>query len=257
MGFDPRSWAGAPPRGRQVTANLDALLAENEALRREVAVLRQQLSRLQARGPQVGGGAGRPGVTSGSAPAIGAEQVRRWADALERQPRWRELRVGASMRTAGVVAFTGLRGLLEELERRSPGLDRDLRQALHGPQSKARLAVRAAFALYGRRAPEWLTEAPDRVVNDLLERIAVLEEAARQAGSSHDGPRQEPSDARAAAADDPERAAALALLGLRRGASREAVKRAHRRLVKTHHPDRGGDADTFRRIHAAYQLLLA
>lgn len=244
MGFDPRSWARAPARGPQVTANIDALLAENEALRREVAVLRQQLSRLQARGPGFGMGTARPGGTSGAAPAIGAEQVRRWAEALERQPRWRELRVGASIRTAGVVAFTGLRGLIEELERSSPGLRADLREALRGPQSKARLAVRAAFALYGVRAPEWLSEAPGRVVDELLERIAALEAAAQPAESA------EPTR-------DPERAAAFALLGLRWGASREAVKRAHRHLVKTHHPDRGGRVEDFRRIHAAYQLLIA
>ncbi len=36
-----------------------------------------------------------------------------------------------------------------------------------------------------------------------------------------------------------------------------AVKAAHRRLVKCHHPDMGGDAEAFRRINAAYQLLIA
>jgi curved DNA-binding protein CbpA len=35
------------------------------------------------------------------------------------------------------------------------------------------------------------------------------------------------------------------------------VKAAHRRLVKLHHPDMGGDAEAFRRINAAYQLLIA
>jgi curved DNA-binding protein CbpA len=36
-----------------------------------------------------------------------------------------------------------------------------------------------------------------------------------------------------------------------------AVKAAHRRLVKRHHPDMGGDAESFRRINDAYQLLMA
>ncbi|MEB3259111.1 MAG: hypothetical protein VKP63_00610 [Cyanobacteriota bacterium] len=46
MGFDPRRWQ-TPPRGRPIAANVDALLAENEALRREVWALRQQLEGLR------------------------------------------------------------------------------------------------------------------------------------------------------------------------------------------------------------------
>jgi hypothetical protein len=181
-----------------------------------------------------------------------------WAEALACHPRWRELRVGASARLGETLVFSGLRGLLEhlrsqwsdpsaqleeELDRRLPGLGSSLRQALRGPQTKARLAVRVAFAIYGVRASEWLSESPLRVVDDLLERIAALEQAARQV------PAEE--------CTDPERAAAFAVLGLRWGASGEAIKRAHRRLVKTHHPDQGGAVDDFRRIHAAYQLLMA
>ncbi|CAK6699954.1 J domain-containing protein [Synechococcus sp. BA-124 BA4] len=245
MGFDPRSWARAPARGAQVTANIDALLAENEALRREVALLRQQLFHQQSPGPAFRGD-------------VSAERVQVWAEALARHPRWRELRVGASARVGETLVFSGLRGLLEhqraqwsdpraqleeELDRCLPGLGRSLRQALRGPQTKARLAVRVAFAIHGVRAPEWLSESPWRVVDDLLERIAALEQSTRPA------PAEDSSD--------PERAAAFALLGLRWGASREAIKRAHRRLVKTHHPDQGGAVDDFRRIHAAYQLLMA
>ncbi len=244
MGFDPRSWARAPARGAQVTANIDALLAENEALRREVALLRQQLFRQQSPGPSFSGD-------------VSAERVQVWGEALARHPRWRELRVGASARVGETLVFSGLRGLLEhlraqwsdphaqleeELDRLKPGLGRSLRQALRGPQTKSRLAVRVAFAIYGVRAPEWLSESPLRVVDDLLERIAALEQSTRP-DPAEDG-------------TDPERAAALALLGLRWGASREAIKRAHRRLVKTHHPDQGGAVDDFRRIHAAYQLLM-
>lgn len=40
-------------------------------------------------------------------------------------------------------------------------------------------------------------------------------------------------------------------------ASREAIKQAHRRLVKQHHPDMGGRAEDFHRVNAAYQLLVA
>lgn len=246
MGFDPRSWARGPARGTQVTANIDALLAENEALRREVVLLRQQLFRQQTPEPAVRG-------------TVSAEQVRLWGEALARHPRWRELRVGASARLGDRLVFSGLRGLQEhlrsqwsdpraqleeELERRQPGLGSALRQALRGPQTKPRLAVRLAFAIHGVRAPEWLSTAPLRLVDDLLERIATLEQAAEAPAPAEDSP-------------DPERTAALALLGLEWGAPREAIKRAHRRLAKTHHPDQGGAVDEFRRIHAAYQLLMA
>ncbi len=245
MGFDPRSWVRAPARGAQVTANIDALLAENEALRREVRLLRQELLRQQAPGSVFRGD-------------VSAERVEAWGEALARHPRWRELRVGASARVGETLVFSGLRGLFEhlrsqwsdprapleeELDRRLPGLGSALRQALRGPQTKARLAVRVAFAMYGVRASEWLTESPLGVVDDLLERIAALEQAARPAPAED--------------STDPERAAAFAVLGLRWGASSEAIKRAHRRLVKTHHPDQGGAVDDFRRIHAAYQLLMA
>jgi hypothetical protein len=60
-----------------------------------------------------------------------------------------------------------------------------------------------------------------------------------------------------AAGPDRQRAEALILLELSHGASLAAVKAAHRRLVKCHHPDMGGDAEAFRRINAAYQLLIA
>jgi len=46
-------------------------------------------------------------------------------------------------------------------------------------------------------------------------------------------------------------------LGLAWGASRDAIKKAHRRLVKQHHPDVGGEAEAFRRVNDAYQLLMA
>ncbi|MFN7871320.1 MAG: DnaJ domain-containing protein [Cyanobacteriota bacterium] len=51
--------------------------------------------------------------------------------------------------------------------------------------------------------------------------------------------------------------AALETLGLAWGASRASIKAAHRRLVKQHHPDMGGDAESFRLVNDAYQLLIA
>ena len=44
-------------------------------------------------------------------------------------------------------------------------------------------------------------------------------------------------------------------LGLEPGASPEDIRRAWVRSVKIHHPDRGGDPETFRRKSAAYERL--
>ena len=46
------------------------------------------------------------------------------------------------------------------------------------------------------------------------------------------------------------------MLGLAWGASRELIKTAHRRLVKQHHPDMGGEPEASRTVDAAYQLLM-
>ena len=47
------------------------------------------------------------------------------------------------------------------------------------------------------------------------------------------------------------------LLGLRRGASVEEIRAAYRRAAKQAHPDRGGSAEAFMRIHRAAEFLLA
>jgi DnaJ-domain-containing protein 1 len=51
-------------------------------------------------------------------------------------------------------------------------------------------------------------------------------------------------------------AEARAVLGLERGADADAIRTAHRRLVASVHPDRGGSADLARRVNAARDLLL-
>ncbi len=45
-------------------------------------------------------------------------------------------------------------------------------------------------------------------------------------------------------------------LGIDRKASAADIKKAHQRLVKTHHPDKGGDAEEFKKIQQAYEVLM-
>lgn len=47
----------------------------------------------------------------------------------------------------------------------------------------------------------------------------------------------------------------LAVLGLDNNASADIVRLTYRRLANEHHPDKGGDAERFRQINAAYQRL--
>ena len=49
----------------------------------------------------------------------------------------------------------------------------------------------------------------------------------------------------------------LAVLGLQRGATQVEIKAAYRKLARQHHPDRGGDPEKFKEIHAAYEQALA
>ncbi|MFM2080891.1 MAG: hypothetical protein RLZZ219_1573 [Cyanobacteriota bacterium] len=299
MGFDPRRWSADPSPSRRVSANLDALLEENLALRRELQRLRSRLDQLER---QSRAGIGRswrePPAASAdpppppAQPRVTAAQVQRWGESLARQSGWRDLRLGRESE--------GLRGLILDLNRRSlhpqlsleqrldrlaPGLGHDLQAALAGPPTRWRFAVLAAFALYGVSALEWLEDDPRRVVADLRLQLQRLERGGGPGGRSRrtrsdrrstdrggdraaegGAERQASRDAgqggaaggRAAeAAADPRRAEAYRVLGLAWGASRQAIKAAHRRLVKQHHPDLGGRPEDFHRVNEAYQRLLA
>lgn len=45
------------------------------------------------------------------------------------------------------------------------------------------------------------------------------------------------------------------LLGVEKSASEAEIKKAFRKQAMTHHPDRGGNADTFKEINKAYEVL--
>jgi hypothetical protein len=321
------------------------------------------------RGERVRSWRSGPEVTTGAAPGITPQLVRQWAEALSSHPRWRELRLGSRLEgdpAAGGCLELGLQALLDDLrsrshnpaleleealDRRSPGLGAELRWALAGPASRAKAAVRAAFALHGPRAADRLSADPQAVVEELLVAVARLEAQVRQeaqtrreqterqqawwrqqdgrrpggrswgagaagggAGAAAGDPRPDDTGeggaknhSRAGAqeggsdgsrdagsgrawsagsggsrrssgsgaapgagagegrssqqgrhsAPDRQRVEALDILELSWGAPLAAVKAAHRRLVKRHHPDMGGDAESFRRINDAYQLLIA
>ena len=45
------------------------------------------------------------------------------------------------------------------------------------------------------------------------------------------------------------------ILGVARGASAAEIKKAFRAKAKQHHPDKGGEAQTFKKINEAYEVL--
>ena len=60
----------------------------------------------------------------------------------------------------------------------------------------------------------------------------------------------------AASEKSQKRSQARALLGVERSARREDIMAAHRRLMRTAHPDKGGSPEEVYRIDAARDILL-
>lgn len=252
MGFDPRQWG--PTSGaraaQRVTSNMDALLAENEALRREVRRLQRELERQlyrQRHQQWVQPPQWQEEPSASPPPRVSAEQVRRWGEAMARQAGWADLRqsgLEALVDRLNRNSFHPQLSLEQRLDRLVRGLGTDLIKAVGIKVTKKRAAVLAAFALYGVRASEWLDEDPARVVAELRQRL-------RPNSSRRTHTDQRRTDQRSSDSD------ALAVLGLQAGASQEAIKLAFRHLVKQHHPDMGGSAEAFRRVTEAYQRLVA
>ncbi len=258
MGFDPRRWSAEPRPQQRVTSNVDALLQENEALRREVRQLRRQLELLRQR-PEPSRQHWRRQDPPPPQALVTTAQVKRWGATLAEQKGW------------DVLRQSGLEQLIEQLNRSSflpqlnlqqrldhlvPGLGRDLYGAMASPLNKKRCAVLAAFALYGVSAIEWLDDAPQRVVLELRQRQGSKNRRTRSDQRRTDRQHQSTNTSTGYGRRDPHRVAALSVLGLEWGASMQAIKQAHRRLVKQHHPDVGGTAEAFRRVNDAYQFLV-
>jgi len=273
MGFDPRQWSSSssarddrdrPKHAERVTSNVEALLQENDALRREVRRLHQELDRLhrqQWHRPQRDHG--RDPSRQQSPARVTPVQVQRWGDSLAMQTGWSVLRqqgLEALIDQLNRSGFPPQLNLAQRLDRVVNGLGTDLLAAVGSRSTKKTAAVLAAFALYGVRASEWLEEDPLRVVAELRQRQrqqpgnAGRRTRSDQRATDRETNREAGGEARAGSWD--RRNEALAVLGLKAGASQASIKQAFRKLVKQHHPDLGGSAQAFRRVNDAYQLLM-
>ncbi len=259
MGFDPRQWSPAskPSQRQRVTSNVEALLVENDDLRHEVRRLREQIQRLrthQFREKRYPSGQSIDDTTADKADdsRITASQIDAWGQSLSQQVGWGDLRLRSLsdlIERLNRSSFHPQLNLYQRLDRLLPGFGRELFAVMSGSMTKKRFAVLAAFAFYGVRASEWLNEEPQRVVHEFLNRQEPVRSGRRTRSDqrSTDRKRDGSSDARTMAFE---------ILGLEYGASQHAIKQAHRRLVKQHHPDIGGSAEAFCQINEAYQLLL-
>ena len=275
MGFDPRRWPSSSSardnrvrqnQAERVTSNVEALLRDNEALRREVRRLQQQLDHLrrqQWQRPQHDASAGWS--RRQPSPLVSSEQVQRWGESLAMQPGWSALRRHGLERLIEQLnrsSFHAQLSLSERLDRVISGLGTDLMAAVGPRPTKKTAAVLAAFALYGVRASEWLDEDPRRVVAELHQRLRQSQ-GHRPGGGSGRRTRSDQrstdreSSGQGQSGSTDARSEAFSVLGLTTDASQEAIKQAFRTLVKQHHPDLGGSAEAFRRVNDAYQLLMA
>ena len=152
MGFDPRRWSSAagPHRRQTVTSNVDALLAENDSLRRQVLQLKRQLDVLrqrqwtQSQSKQQQRSNPRRQEYEDTAPSVSSEQVERWGEALAKQQGWNALRLSELEHLIDALnraSFHPHLKLQQRLYRLMPGLGTDLIAAMLKPVTKKRCAV--------------------------------------------------------------------------------------------------------------------
>jgi hypothetical protein len=155
--------------------------------------------------------------------------------------RWRRSRQAATGPAPGGSSRLKTRSLDMQLDHASGAMDGYVLRP--GPLEGRSLASLPLPALL-RLLAECRTDDPDsaRVLETYLDRRFGVDWA-----------RQDPAGRRQAEMSEAE---AYALLGLAAGASPAAVKAAHRRMMKRHHPDRGGTAEMAARLNAARDRLL-
>ena len=132
------------------------------------------------------------------------------------------------------------------LNERQPGLGDALDKLTAGLRGRLRLAIEAAFLLWGDRAVAMLSTDPAGVVKALLAEVNRVEEPVIAENF------RRITDL---IAGGKARANARQVLGVDVLATSEEIKDRYRELAKQHHPDAGGDADQFARVSAAYEVL--
>jgi len=155
--------------------------------------------------------------------------------------RWRRGRQAASGPAPGGASRLKTRSLDMQLDHGSGAMDGYVLRS--GPLEGRSLASLPLPALL-RLLFECRADDPDsaRVLETYLDRRF-----------GPDWAKQDPAGPRRAEMSEAE---AYALLGLAAGATPAAVKAAHRRMMKRHHPDRGGSAEMAARLNAARDRLL-
>jgi DnaJ-domain-containing protein 1 len=98
--------------------------------------------------------------------------------------------------------------------------------------------------LYQEHLREKASRETNRILHEAMlddpEMIAFMDDISRQLDEMH------------AKSDSAE----FALLGIEPGATKRDVKNAYRRQARKLHPDKGGDAEAFKTMYAAYRKLL-
>lgn len=265
----------------QARSQMQALLIENEQLKRKVQHLTTQLQMVQQGGT-----------------ALTPELAKSWLPGLEACEGWKRIKTGGAHTrwdtAAGRAEGSGLKALI--LDRRStpataadrtwwdaqeqrrvskqqgkgvparpapdriqpqmatswllneqqPGLGDALTQLTKGLQGRLPLAIEAAFLLWGSRAVEMLRTDPAGVVNRIEQEVDRVAEPIRAERFRSIAELLSGGQARAAARQ---------VLGLDVYATSEDIRARYRQLAKQHHPDAGGDADQFARISTAYEAL--
>lgn len=106
------------------------------------------------------------------------------------------------------------------------------KMAAEGKESRAQRKAREAAEEAKRKAEE--AEARKKADEEARRRWRQWQEAAKAKSSGFD-----PYD----------------ILGVARGASKEEIKKAWKSMAIKHHPDRGGDLETMKKINRAYDMV--